>query len=219
MARSWRGVAIVTVGVVLNDFFYLTAISRIGAAEANVVHYLWPIFLCLIVALLVRKLPSWLQVAGILVAFCGAVLAIAPAFKVDLDVKGVVFGLLGGLTFAIYSAVRSYGRENTDIVGPAMGVIAVVSLVGHVALEEPALPDIQQLVAIAAIGIIPLTLSTMLWDQATRTGQTATISAIAYFNPIIALLLLSLLGAETVTLTTFIAAILIVLGALLSSHS
>lgn len=209
----------VTAGVVLNDFFYLTAISRIGAAEANVVHYLWPIFLCLIVALVVRRMPSWSQVIGILIAFCGAVLAIRPGCNDSIDVEGLVFGILGGLTFALYSAIRTFSNEKTDVVGPAMGVIAVVSLLAHVVLEEPAIPDTQQLIAITAIGIIPLTLSTMLWDQATRTGETSTISAIAYLNPIIALLLLALLGASTVLLTTFTAALLIVLGAFLSSRS
>lgn len=103
------------------------------------------------------------------------------------------------------------------MIGPAMGLVAVLSITLHFVFENDAALGFAQLLAIAAIGMAPLTLSNALWDLASRTGHTATISSIAYLTPLAGLLLLSLLGVTTVTWSTGAGALLIVGGALAAS--
>ncbi|TIW86812.1 MAG: hypothetical protein E5V52_05460 [Mesorhizobium sp.] len=185
VATPFRTVLLVSVGLLVNNVLYLFAMPRIGPAEANVVAYLWPVMLVLIMA---RKRRERL-------------------------------GPSSGLTFAIYAAVRSDGREAEDVIGPSMGILAVLALALHFGFEAPISLSPSQLLAIAAIGIVPLTLSNALWDRATRTGHTALISAIAYATPLAALSLLALLGVGDVSYWVAAGAVLIVIGALGASGS
>ncbi|TIU39127.1 MAG: hypothetical protein E5W31_07875, partial [Mesorhizobium sp.] len=159
------------------------------------------------------------RLGSIVLGFVGAVVAIGPSFALGFDLFGVFLAFLSGLTFAIYAAVRSDGREAEDVIGPSMGILAVLALALHFGFEAPISLSPSQLLAIAAIGIVPLTLSNALWDRATRTGHTALISAIAYATPLAALSLLALLGVGDVSYWVAAGAVLIVIGALGASGS
>lgn len=213
-----KTIAIVAAGLAFNNLFYLIAIGRIGPAEANVVHYLWPIFLLLLVCVLRRRLPAPLQLLGVALAFTGAAIAIGPQFSGGLDVLGLIAGLSGALTFAVYSTLRSRGTETTDVIGPSMGVIAVFALVGHGLSGQPTDLDTGQWMAIALIGAVPLTLSNRLWDRALRSGEVASITAIPYLNPLLAVMLLAVFSAASLPLTILLAAALTVSGALLAAR-
>ena len=214
LATPFRSVLLVSVGLLVNNVLYLFAMPRIGPAEANVVAYLWPVMLVLIMAARRReRLGPW-RLGGIALGFAGAVVAIGPSFALGFDLAGVVLAFLSGLTFAVYAAVRSHGREADDVIGPSMGLLAVLALVLHFGFEAPASLSSSQLLAIAGIGIVPLTLSNALWDQAARTGHTALISGIAYATPLAAVFLLALFGVGEVSYGVMAGAVLIVIGAL-----
>ncbi|RWE75738.1 DMT family transporter [Mesorhizobium sp.] len=214
VATPFRTVLLVSVGLLVNNVLYLFAMPRIGPAEANVVAYLWPVMLVLIMAWKRRERLGPSRLGSIVLGFVGAVVAIGPSFALGFDLFGVFLAFLSGLTFAIYAAVRSDGREAEDVIGPSMGLLAVLALALHFGFEAPISLSPSQLLAIAAIGIVPLTLSNALWDRATRTGHTALISAIAYATPLAALSLLALLGVGDVSYGVAAGAVLIVIGAL-----
>lgn len=216
-ATSPRTLAIVTIGLLANNILYLLAIRRIGPAEANVISYLWPVLLVAIMARLRRQLLGRVQGLGIAGAFIGAAVAIGPAFDNGFDATGILLAFFSGLIFAIYAAVRSYGRETHDVVGPSMGLLAVLALGFHWAFEPSASLSLPQGLAIAGIGIAPLTLSNALWDRAVRTGCTAMISGIAYLTPLASLVLLAVFGVGTVSTTVAAGALLVVIGALAAS--
>lgn len=206
-------------GLLVNNVLYLIAMPLIGPAEANVVSYLWPILLVLIAS---RMDGAWLapgQWLGIVAAFSGAALAIGPTFARGFDPVG--FGLAFGseLAFAAYAAIRSRGRERHDVIGPSLCLMAVLALGLHLALETTPHLAWPQLLAIAVIGVAPLTLSNALWDLASRTGQVAPISGAAYLTPLFGLLLLSLFGAAQVSWITAAGALLIVAGAFAASRT
>ena len=195
------------------------AMPRIGPAEANVVAYLWPILLVLIASRMDRSRITRGQWLGIGVAFAGASLAIGPSFTRGFDPLGVLLAFASGLTFAAYAAIRSRGTEGRDVIGPSMGLMAVLAMGMHLAFETTPRLAWPQLLAIAAIGVAPLTLSNALWDLASRTGQLATISGLAYLTPLVGLLLLALFGAADVSWVTAAGAGLIVAGALAASRT
>jgi drug/metabolite transporter (DMT)-like permease len=214
VAMPFRTVLLVSVGLLVNNVLYLFAMPRIGPAEANVVAYLWPVMLVLIMARKRHERLGPSRLGSIALGFVGAVIAIGPSFALGFDLFGVLLAFLSGLTFAIYAAVRSDGREVEDVIGPSMGLLAVLALALHVGFEAPVSLSSSQLLAIAAIGVVPLTLSNALWDRATRTGHTALISAIAYATPLAALSLLALLGIGNVSYGVAAGAVLVVIGAL-----
>jgi drug/metabolite transporter (DMT)-like permease len=221
--REWRQTPprtylLIAGGLLTNNVLYLMAMPRIGPAEANVIAYLWPILLVLIASRMDRSRITRGQWLGIGAAFAGAALTIGPTFAKGFDPLGVLLAFSSGLTFAVYAAIRSRGQEQHDVIGPSMGLMAVLALGLHFAFETTPQLAWPQLLAIGAIGVAPLTLSNALWDLASRTGHMATISGLAYLTPLVGLLLLSLLGAAAVSWGTAAGALLVVAGALAASR-
>ena len=221
--RAWRQTPLRTLllvagGLLTNNVLYLMAMPRIGPAEANVIAYLWPILLVLIASRMNGLRITRGQWLGIGAAFTGAALAIGPTFAQGFDPLGFLLAFTSGLTFAVYAAIRSRGQEQHDVIGPSMGLMAVLALGLHFAFETTPQLAWPQLLAIAGIGVAPLTLSNALWDLASRTGHMATISGLAYITPLVGLLLLSLLGVATVSWGTLAGAVLVVAGALAASR-
>ncbi len=213
-----RTLVFVALGLMGNNAFYLAAIARIGPAEANVVHYLWPVFLVLLAALVHRRVPSLVQFLGVTCGFCGVALALSPQMGSGFDPTGVFLGACGALTFAIYSVVRSLAKVETDVVGPSLGLAGVSALLAHFVLEPAYWPTAVQWPAIIAMGIGPFTLANILWDKATRQGTAATISSLAFLTPLVALGLLAMFGLSVVTLPLVLGALMTIAGAGLGSR-
>ncbi|MGF1543900.1 MAG: DMT family transporter [Parvularculaceae bacterium] len=222
--RGWmdvprRSIFVVALGLLGNNAFYLAAIARIGPAEANIVHYLWPVFMVGFSALALKRAPSALQWLGVFAGFGGVALALASRLSGgELSAFGVVLGICGALTFALYSVARATAKTRRDVVGPSMGVIAVASFIAHLAFEPRYLPTIPETLAIVAIGIGPFTTSNMLWDRATRAGAPAVIGSMAFMTPIVAVMLLSLLGLSSLSGWILGGAVLAVVGATLTAR-
>jgi len=208
----------VAIGLMGNNTFYLAAIARIGPAEANVVHYLWPVFLVILAACVHRRMPSLVQAIGIALGFCGVAVALSPQMESGLNLSGVALGVCGALTFAVYSVGRSLARVETNVVGPSLGVAGAVTLGAHLLLEPVYLPTLAQWAAIVLMGIGPFTIANILWDKATRQGSAATLSSFAFLTPLVAISLLAILGLGAVTTAAILGAFLAIAGAVLSAR-
>jgi len=209
----------VAIGLMGNNAFYLAAISRIGPAEANVVHYLWPVFLVALAALVHRRSPTPIQIIGIGSGFLGVAVALSQQMGHGLDLMGVLLGVCGALTFAIYSVGRSLARVESNVVGPSLAIAGAGALAAHFALESLYWPTNNQWIAIVLMGVGPFTIANICWDKATREGSAATISSLAFLTPLVAITLLAIFGLGTVTLVTVAGAFLAIVGAVLSSRS
>jgi drug/metabolite transporter (DMT)-like permease len=215
----FKTLVFVAIGLMGNNAFYLAAIARIGPAEANVVHYLWPVFLVALASILHRRQPSLLQTLGIACGFIGVAVALSPQMGGDLDLIGVLFGACGALTFAVYSVGRSLAKVEANVVGPSLGLAGVSALVAHFILEPAYWPTTGQWLAIILMGIGPFTVANVLWDKATREGSAATISSLAFLTPLVAMGLLAVFDLGVVTIATIVGALFAITGALLSSSS
>ncbi|WP_158401956.1 DMT family transporter [Celeribacter indicus] len=209
--------AFVATALLVNNVLYLMAMPRIGPAEANVVAYLWPVMLVTILSVTRGERLSFLAKTGICLGFLGAALAIGPTFEHGFDEFGILLAFLSGLTFAVYAAIRSAAKGTGEVIGPSMGILAVMALLAHCMFEERTTLSAVQWFAVAGIGIAPLTLSNVLWDKATRTGFASTISGIAYLTPVGSIALLALFGVATVSWGALLGALLVVIGAVAAS--
>lgn len=207
----------VAIGLMGNNAFYLAAISRIGPAEANVVHYLWPVFLVVLASLVHRRSPSLIQILGIALGFCGVAVALSPQMGGGLNLVGVLLGACGALTFAVYSVGRSLAKVETNVVGPSLALAGGAALVAHLVFEPLHWPTNAQWAAILLMGVGPFTLANVFWDKATREGSAATISSLAFLTPLVAISLLAVFGLGAVTTATIVGACLTIIGAVFSA--
>lgn len=132
LSLPFKTMVFVALGLMGNNAFYIAAIGRIGPAEANVVHYLWPVFLVLLASMLQQRLPSLLQALGVAFGFVGVAVALYPQMAGSLDGIGVLLGVFGALTFAVYSVGRSLARIETNVVGPSLGLAGLAALSAHI---------------------------------------------------------------------------------------
>ncbi len=209
----------VAVGLMGNNAFYLAAISRIGPAEANVVHYLWPVFLVALAGVIHRRAPTVMQAIGISLGFFGVAIALSPQMGTGLDLYGVLLGVSGAFIFAVYSVGRSLARVEINVIGPSLLLAGAGALITHFLFEPPYWPNTGQWAAIVLMGIGPFTLANICWDRATREGTAATISSLAFLTPLAAISLLALFGLSMVTLATVAGAFLAITGAVVSSRA
>jgi drug/metabolite transporter (DMT)-like permease len=217
LATPWRTMLLVSVGQLVTSALFLFAMPRIGAAEANVISYLWPVMLVLILARWRGERLGPLRLAGIGLGFAGAAFAIGPTFALGFDPVGVLLAVLSGLTFAVYAAIRSFAREPGDVIGPSMALMSLIAFALHLAFEPAASLSMTQVLIIAAVGIAPLTISNALWDRASRTEHTSLISAIAYATPLASIVIMTLFGVGAVSWPVLVGAVLVVAGALAAS--
>lgn len=217
LATPWRTMLLVSVGQLVTSALFLFAMPRIGAAEANVISYLWPVMLVLILTYWRGERLGPLRLAGIGFGFAGAAFAIGPTFAMGFDPTGVALAVLSGLAFAIYAAIRSFAREPGDVIAPSMGLMSLIAFALHFAFEQTTSLSMTQVLIIAAVGVAPLTISNALWDKASRTEHTALISAIAYATPLVSILIMTLFGVGTVSGSVLAGAVFVVAGALAAS--
>jgi drug/metabolite transporter (DMT)-like permease len=204
-------------GLLGTNGFFLFALPRIGAAEANIIAFLWPVLLILILSLRDGIRLKKIQKVGTVLGFAGAAVAIGPTFSKGFDPAGILLAFLGGLSYALYSAAQVGSSESRDVVGPSLGLLAVVAFGLHL-LTETQIPLGQtNWLAIGCIGVFSLTLSNSFWGKAIQTGDLASISSIPYLTPLISLLLLAGLGVETVSGPVVIGGVLVVTGAFAAS--
>lgn len=217
LAVPLRTQVTVASGLLGTNGFFLFALPRIGAAEANIIAFLWPVLLVLILSRRDGIRLKKIQKIGIALGFTGAALAIDPTFSKGFDPVGILLAFLGGLSYALYSAARVGSAESRDVVGPSLGLLAIAAFGLHLITETRMPLDRSNWLAIGCIGLFSLTLSNSFWSKAIKTDDLASISSIPYLTPLISLLLLVGLGVEIVSVSVVIGGVLVVTGAIVAS--
>jgi drug/metabolite transporter (DMT)-like permease len=213
---AWLPAFACALGLTGSNAFHILATHFIPAAEANLLSYLWPVEIIGIGALLrVFRLEAR-HVLGLALGFAGALALMGPG-GLTLSFAGIALALASGLSWALYCVFRLIRRESpARLLQRACLISAVLCVALHVALESTVLPELGALASSAAIGIVPLALGNLAWDQGFRRGDSRLLTVMAYATPLCSALLLVALGLESLTLGLGIGAALIVLAGCLS---
>jgi len=217
LARQWRvpGATLLLgiYGLFGFHFLLFIALRHAPPVEANLVNYLWPLFIVVLAPLFLRdvKLRA-VHVAAALVGFAGAVLAIVGGR--DLD-GGLAWGYLPALGSAFIWASYSLSTKRvahfpTAAIGLFGLVSGVLSLACHALLEPAASLSAHDLMLIGAMGLGPLGAAFFLWDRALKTGDPRRIGILSYLTPLASTLLLALTSGRPLTLWLALAALLII---------
>jgi drug/metabolite transporter (DMT)-like permease len=228
--RHWRvSAAALALGVYgLFGFHFLLFIALRSAppVQANLVNYLWPLFIVVLAPLLLPGVR--LRAAHVLAAllgFAGAALVILGGRSLD---AAWAWGYLSALGSALVWATFSLGSRRLAQSGQgfptaALGLFGLVSgvlaLVCHALLEPPVQLGLRDCLLIAVMGLGPLGGAFLLWDRALKLGDPRTIGVLAYITPLGSTLLLVAFTGRMFTIWTGLAALLIVGAALLAMQA
>lgn len=239
--RQWRvskGVlALGIYGLFGFHFLLFIALRHAPAVEANLVNYLWPLFIVVLAPLFLAGIRlSKAHVAAALIGFVGACIAIlgassgASATSASISTSSIGFAwgyipaLGSALIWASYSLMTkrlaSTGRSfPTAAIGLFGLVSGLLSLLCHAALEPRTALSGQDWGLMAIMGLGPLGAAFFLWDKALKLGDARQIGILSYATPVASTVLLMLATGRTLNWSIGIATAMIVGAAVMGSRA
>jgi drug/metabolite transporter (DMT)-like permease len=200
---------------------YFAALAWAPAAEANLINYLWPLFIVLFSAALPgMSLTRW-HLAGVACGAAGCALLLGGGASLTAAaLPGYLSALGSALTWALYSILaRRLAAVPTAAVAGFCAATAALAAASHFALEPTVTPDAAALLTVLALGIGPVGAAFFLWDLGMKRGDPRLLGTLAYATPVASTLLLAAGGHAALTPSLLAAAALVALGGLLAARA
>jgi drug/metabolite transporter (DMT)-like permease len=215
-AVEWVPALACALGLTGSNAFHIFATHYIPAAEANLISYLWPVEIIALGAVLKLFMLRARHVVGLCLGFAGTIVLMSDG-GLSLSAPGIGLALLSGVSWAAYCVFRLMWKEAASrVLQRGCAISAVLCAVLHFVVEPTVVPDLGALAASAAVGIVPLALGNLVWDEGFRRGDSQLLAVMAYATPLCSALLLIALGLEAFTRGLLIGAVLIVFAGVLS---
>lgn len=225
--RQWRvsprALALGVYGLFGFHFLLFIALRHAPPVQANLVNYLWPLFIVVLAPLMLpglRLRPVHVLAAAL--GFLGAGLAILGGRSIEAAwAWGYVPALGSALVWATFSlGSRRMAQTGQGFPTAALGLFGLISgvlaLACHVWLEPAVHLSLKDALLIVVMGLGPLGGAFLLWDRALKLGDPRTIGVLSYLTPLASTLLLIVLTGRALSVWIGLAALLIAGAALLA---
>jgi drug/metabolite transporter (DMT)-like permease len=207
-------------------FLLFMALRLAPPVQANLINYLWPLFMVLLSPWLLPGMRlQAVHIAAALLGFAGAALVILgdPAGAGQQAGGwswGYLLALMSALVWAGYSLLtRRVPHFPTAAIGGFALVSGLLSLVCHAWLEPAVALTGRDMLLIGALGLGPMGAAFFLWDMALKRGDTRQIGILSYLTPLASTGMLVLVGDRAFTWNIGLAALMIVGAALLGTRA
>lgn len=183
------------VGVTCNYAFYFYALSLTSVATAVILLYTYPALVALLAALFLKERLDWIKGLVLILTFAGC-FAVAQGYDptaLKPNLKGVLFGLGGGVTAAIYSlfgkkALHRYNSWTTVCYAFGFGALFLLVLRPPQVILSTGYPW-QAWVAILSLAWFPTLLAYALFMASMKYIEASKASITATLEPVVASLL------------------------------
>lgn len=195
------------------------ALEQAPLVEANLLNYLWPLFMVLLAPALARERLAKGPLVGAVVGFAGAALVVTQGRMMVLSsahAAGYFYAALAALAWASFSVgLRRLG----PLAGGRMTLFTLVSLPPALAFAllrgEAAPPPLKGLLACAWLGIGPMGLAFHFWDRALQRSSAQRVGALSYLDPLLSTLVVAVALGRELTAPSIAGMVLITGGAAL----
>ena len=227
---DFRALLLGVAGLFGYHFFFFLALRHSPVLEASLINYLWPLLIVLFSVLLPAAHQGggmrWWHLGGAFLGFVGAglVLIANEGSGSQLQLGGSHwFGYGSALAAAVvwssYSvASRLFSRVPTQAVTLYCFVTTGLAVVAHLLFEQTVWPATNTAwLAVLLLGLGPVGGSFYLWDFAIKRGDLRLLGVLAYFVPLLSLLILVAAGISSPSPMIWLAGFLIIAGAVLAA--
>ncbi|RZL63282.1 MAG: DMT family transporter [Variovorax sp.] len=229
--RAWqvpaRTLALGVYGLFGFHFLLFIALRHAPAVEANLVNYLWPLFMVVLAPWLLPGVTLRpMHLAAALLGFAGAAIAILSARGTPTGDGAAVayWGFAPALGSAfIWASYSLWTKRVPAFPTSAIGLFGLVSgalaLICHALLEPTVSLSMQDIVLIGLCGLGPLGAAFFVWDMALKRGDARQIGILSYITPLASTALLLMVTGRPLSWTIALAAVLIISAAVMGTRA
>ena len=208
-------------GLFLYSALYYYGIGQLGAQEACILNYLWPMMIVLFSCLILKERMTVLKGVAMVCSFLGIV--ILSLEKSDAAGGNTVAGMAACIVaaacyglFSVWNKKKDYDQNITMMV--IWLTVAVCSFAVGPFMEEWVTIKGMQWLGILWLGVMTDAVAYLLWALALKgVEDTAKIANLAYLTPFLSVVCSAIVLKEKIKLQALVALVLIIGGILLQS--
>jgi drug/metabolite transporter (DMT)-like permease len=203
---------------------YFSALKLAPPAEANLIHYLWPLLIVLFAALLPGGNLRPAHLLGALMGLGAVILLVSGRIGQaagEAAWLGYGLALLGAVVWSSYSVLsRLVASSSTESLGVTILIAGGLAFLLHLALE-PAFSGWtwRHAIGILGLGIGSQGFALICWDIGMKRGDVSFLGVASYSTPVLSTVLLVMSGFAEASWNLALAALLIVMAALVAQRS
>lgn len=217
-----RTLALGVYGLFAYHFLLFIALRHAPPVEANLVNYLWPLFIVVLSPVVLPGVALRLpHVLAALLGFGGAAIAIAGGRELSGTLAwGYLPALAAAFIWATYSLMtKRVAAFPTTAIGLFGLVSGVLSLLCHVVLEPAVALQPRDWALLAVLGLGPLGASFFMWDKALKLGDARHIGILSYITPLASTALLIVVSGRSFSWSIALATVLIISAAVMGMRA
>jgi drug/metabolite transporter (DMT)-like permease len=203
-------------------FLLFIALRHAPPVQANLVNYLWPLFIVVLSPVVLPgvrlRLP---HVLAALLGFAGAAIAIVGGRELSGSLAwGYLPALAAAFVWATYSLMtKRVAAFPTTAIGLFGLVSGVLSLLCHALLEPSVALQPRDWALLAVLGLGPLGASFFMWDKALKLGDARHIGILSYITPLASTALLIVVSGRTFSWSIAVATVMIISAAVMGMRA
>ena len=217
-----RTLALGVYGLFAYHFLLFIALRHAPPVEANLVNYLWPLFIVVLSPVVLPGVALRLpHVLAALLGFGGAAIAIAGGRELSGTLAwGYLPALAAAFIWATYSLMtKRVAAFPTTAIGLFGLVSGVLSLLCHGLLEPAVALQPRDWGLLAVLGLGPLGALFFMWDKALKLGDARHIGILSYVTPLASTALLILVSGRAFTWSIALATAMIISAAVMGMRA
>lgn len=202
-----------------NQLFFLSAFKYTSAEEADLIIYLWPILVLILINIFVSKSDAlWVYLICALISFTALAhfLSHGQALFTRLD-WGHFLALCSAITWSLYTVcIKKTPSEQENTLIYTFAFTALLFFLIHFAEEPSYKLNWQEYAALFIYGFIIQGLAYKLWNYAIVNGSYSALSLLSYLNPLLSITFLVIFGYTHFSLSLVSTCLIISLSSLIA---
>ena len=192
---------------------YNTGIEILGAQDACVINYLWPVLTTVFAVIILKEKLRLSHVIVLVMAFAGTAIITLKAggFQSD-NFDGVLITAAGAVCYALFSVLNKRYAKNELIDMTIFYIVSTIAAGIACAVTGGFTPVKDPGTWVAVIWIGVSSVSYLFWAKALSSGKAADVSALAYLTPALSMIWSILLLGEAFDARSLLGLLLIVSG-------